>query len=86
MTRSFIYLCHAQFMGSLGLHRLGVVIYAYFALQVVYRIFCLMYPGRRFYPIVVQMQFYIPLAIIVALAVNWIYGAVSGSGNGLGAG
>ncbi|MFC1479695.1 DUF2752 domain-containing protein, partial [Planctomycetota bacterium] len=74
MTRSFVLLAHGRISDSLHCHRLGIVIYLYFVLLFLYRIYCLSHPGKDLPSPIRKSYFYISLGIIALLLGNWFMG------------
>ncbi len=74
LTRSFVLLTHGRLRESLRAHRVGVLLYLFFVVQVFFRVHCLRNMGRPLSRRWLWLQRWLPLGVIVLLILNWIAG------------
>lgn len=81
LTRSFISLAHGKLDTALRLHRLAPALYLFFAMQVGYRLWCLI--GTRGVGLerAGRINHIVGWVLIAALLTNWAVGMVLGAGN-----
>lgn len=81
LTRSFVLLTKGRFGDSLRLHRVGLILYAFFLYQLVFRIACIARSEITTSAFWQNAQHYSALAVIGLLLANWLAGLFAG-GNG----
>ena len=81
MTRSFVCAAHGQFRESLRQHRMGLLLYAFFAWQIVFRVYCLRRLPEEPNRFLLWLQRVAPPVLISLLILNWLIGFALG-GNG----
>lgn len=74
LTRSFIYLAHGDWRGSVAVHRFGWLLALGVVLQIPYRMLVLWKPALALGPVWTVTIF---SGVAVLLAANWIYNMVT---------
>lgn len=77
LTRSFVCFAHGQFKESFNFHRIGIVIYLFFAFQIVYRLYIIKFHSKGINKNIVYFNSYFSVVCIIALFLNWIYNIFS---------
>jgi hypothetical protein len=81
LTRSFVLAAHSQWRESIRYHRLGLVLYGFFAVQIAVRAYYLHRGARPISPRLLAANHYLAVAMIALLLANWGVGLFVG-GNG----
>jgi hypothetical protein len=81
LTRSFVLAAHGQWRESIRFHRLGLVLYAFFAGQIAVRAYYLHRGARPISPWLLAANHYLAVITIALLLGNWAVGLFVG-GNG----
>lgn len=72
MTHSFVLLAHGELRESLRWHRVGMLLYVFFVIQVFFRACTLLRPKLRADARAAAFQYYVSSTVIVLLLGNWI--------------
>ena len=81
LTRAFVLLAHGEFREAIRQHRLAMFLYAFFAGQVAFRVYCLRRRGRPIPWRLLGINHYLAVFTIALMLGNWVVGIFIG-GNG----
>lgn len=73
LTRSFISISHGEFARAWEFNRASYVVYLFTAIQLPWHAFQIWRLRTNRYPIVWTWIYFIPLGVVFALVVNWIW-------------
>jgi len=79
MTHAFVCITHGQIRDSFRWNRVGLALYLFFVYQVIFRIYILRNRESIYSLTVIDTQYFISLAMIVLLILNWGGGLFLGS-------
>jgi hypothetical protein len=79
LTRSFILITHGRLRDSIRFHRMGILLYLFFAGQAALRIYGLKRGNRPLPRGLLRTHYYLASAMIALLILNWGAGFIVGS-------
>jgi len=77
MTRAFVHLTHGRLEHSFSSNRVGLLLYAFFVIQVPFRFYLYRRPAARQANWARRLQVYTGSLVLAALVINWLLRLIS---------